>query len=134
MDEQKTMTSDPASKVETVSVLDSLELKLDNGKKWIAYAETHKGINLMDAIISAFKKENKNGYVILGNDLSKHTGYIIENCSMKGEPHNQLHVVLVPMLDEISILRDQTNIIDSKKALNKLERLILAYSKHFKVD
>ncbi|MFT5847194.1 MAG: hypothetical protein ACJARX_001912 [Psychroserpens sp.] len=132
--EQKIRTSYSASQVEAVSILDTLELKLDNGKKWIANAETHQGVKLMDSIILVFEKEGKNDYVILGDDLSKQTGYIIKNCSMKGKPHDQLHVVLVPMLDEISILREQINTIESRKALYKLERLISAYFTHFKIE
>lgn len=131
--EQKTKTSDSTSELERISVLDTLQIKLDNGEKWIANIETHEGVKLMDSIISAFKKESKKDYVSLGDDLSKQTSYIIKNCSMKGEPHNQLHVVLVPMLDEISILREQTNTSESNAASIRLEQLISAYFMHFKI-
>nr|WP_321228423.1 hypothetical protein [uncultured Psychroserpens sp.] len=132
-DVQKENSIDTAEDVKEILVLDSLELKLDDGDKWLANLETHEGVKLMDSIITVFKKENKEDYVVLGDDLSKQTSYIIKNCSMKGEPHDQLHVVLVPMLDEISILREQTNAAESKAALDRLEQLISSYFKYFKV-
>ncbi|MFK7780987.1 hypothetical protein [Psychroserpens sp.] len=132
--EENKINSNQDSDIETISILDTLQLKLDQGEKWIANVETHKGVKQMDSIISAFKKENKNDYVALGTILSKQTSYIIKNCSMKGEPHDQLHVVLVPMLDEISILREPTTSIESKEALVRLEQLILKYFEYFKVN
>ncbi len=118
---------------ERISVADNLELHLNNGDKWIVNPETHEGIKIMDSIISAFKKENKKDYNALGKALSKQTSYIIKNCSMKGEPHDQLHVVLIPMLDEILFLRASGNTTDSYKALTTLDALIDTYFKHFKL-
>lgn len=120
------------TKAEAITVVDNLELKLNEGQKWVANAETHKGVKIMDSMISAFKKESNKDYKILGENLSKQTSYIIKNCSMKGEPHDQLHVVLVPMLDEISILKESNNNTRSNTALTDLETLIEAYFHHFK--
>lgn len=116
-----------------ITVLDTIQLKLNDGAKWIANVETHNGVKHMDTIISVFKKEKRNDYKVLGDSLSKQTGYIIKNCSMKGEPHDQLHVVLVPMLDEITILRDDNNTLQSKTALERLEQLVSVYFMYFKV-
>ena len=52
---------------------------------------------------------------------------------MKGEPHDQLHVVLIPMLDEISILREETDEEKTIQALHNLELLVSTYFKFFKV-
>jgi hypothetical protein len=65
--------------------------------------------------------------------LSKQTGYIIKNCTMTGEPHDQLHVVLVPMLDEISVLRETDSDLDAQKALKSLQNLIKTYYNYFKI-
>jgi CRISPR/Cas system CSM-associated protein Csm2 small subunit len=51
---------------------------------------------------------------------------------MTGEPHDQLHVVLVPMLDEISIMRESKNDKESENALINLKDLIQAYYEYFK--
>lgn len=131
--EVKHMTSNQDSDVKTNSVLDTLSLKLNVNEKWIANAETHEGVLKMDAIISEFKKNKKWDYKGLGESLSKQTSYIIKNCSMKGEPHDQLHIVLIPMLDEISTLREEDHKAKSDRAVENLEALIQAYFKHFKL-
>jgi len=108
------------------------ELKLDNGSKWIANLETHDGVKNMDAIIKGFQSKTNKDYTVLGEALSKETSVIIKKCSMKGEPHDQLHVVLVPMLDEISTLKETNVVPETKQAsLEKLDFLIKKYFEHF---
>jgi hypothetical protein len=119
------------SESQSVIILD--DLVLNDGGKWIVNKETHEGVKQMDAIISAFSSDSNTDYKKLGEDLSKQTSSIIKNCNMKGEPHDQLHVVLVPMLDEISILKEQSNPTKSKIALDRLEHLITAYFQHFQL-
>lgn len=131
--ETKKTNSNLDAEVKTISIIDTLSLKLNVNEKWIANLETHQGVSKMDAIISAFKTNSKTDYKILGEDLSKQTSFIIKHCSMKGESHDQLHVVLLPMLDEISILREDTNHEKKKLALHNLELLVSTYFKFFKV-
>lgn len=131
--ETKKMNSIEESEVESLSIIDTLSLKLNDGQKWIANIETNEGISKMDSIISTFKKSKGNDYETLGNNLAKQTGYVIKHCSMKGEPHDQLHVVLIPMLDEISVLREEDDEEKNKLALHNLEALISAYFEFFKV-
>lgn len=118
---------------EEVSLLDTLQLKLNHGEKWKANLETHVGIKNMDSIIKHFANQNTKDYVALGQLLSAQTSFVIKNCSMKGEPHDQLHVVLVPMLDEVSILKASESKDSAEAALSKLEDLIYNYFTHFKL-
>lgn len=119
--------------VEDISIVDTLSLKLNVGEKWLVNEETHEGVTKMNAIISDFNKSENTNYKTLGDSLSKQTSYIIKNCTMTGEPHDQLHVVLVPMLDEISIMRESKNDKESENALINLKDLIQAYYEYFKL-
>ena len=85
----------------------------------------------MDSILRVFRSDSTKDYVALANALSQQTSVIIKKCSMTGEPHDQLHVVLVPMLDEISKLKESEPDALPEKALHQLEILIAAYFKHF---
>ena len=122
------------SETEEISLLDTLTLKLNNGEKWVANNETQFGIIKMDSIITAFKADSNEDYTSLGKAISKQTSFIIKSCNMTGEAHDQLHVVLVPMLDEISILKESTNAEESKSALNELEDLMEGYFSHFRIQ
>ena len=130
-DSQKSVSN--SVETEDISLLDTLTLKLNNGEKWVANNETQIGIVKMDSIIQKFKNDETNNYLGLGNDLSKQTSFIIKSCNMKGESHDQLHVVLVPMLDKISTLKESDNIEECKSSLVELENLIESYFYHFKV-
>ncbi|OUR93432.1 hypothetical protein A9Q87_05280 [Flavobacteriales bacterium 34_180_T64] len=116
-----------------ITLLDTLQLKFDRGEKWQVNDETHVGLLKMDSIIRKFKTDSQKDYVDLGELLSKQTSFVIKNCSMKGESHDQLHVVLVPMLDEISMLKESTTTSESVNALSNLESLIHNYFRHFKL-
>ncbi len=128
---KKSVSNTPETK--EISLLDTLTLKLNQGEKWVANNETQIGVFKMDSIIKAFKTDGKDDYLNLGKDLSKQTSFIIKSCNMTGEAHDQLHVVLVPMLDEISTLKEASNSADSKSALTELEALVDAYFSHFKL-
>lgn len=108
-------------------------LKLDNGQQWTANLETHQGFQKMDSIIKSFKIEGTENYKLLGENLSIQTNFVIKNCTMKGEPHDELHVILLPVLDQISILKESKNSIDAQNAFNTLEELIQEYFVYFKV-
>ena len=118
---------------EEISLLDTLSLRLNSGEKWIVNNETHVGVSKIDSIIKAHKTNKENNYINLGNNLSKQTSFIIKSCNMTGEAHDQLHVILVPMLDEISILKESNKLEESKSAFIKLEELINTYFKYFKI-
>lgn len=104
-------------------------LVFNDGGKWIANEETHIGMKRIDSII-------KNNTVLdgktLGEALSKETSYIIKNCDMKGDPHDQLHVVLVPILEEITEIKEITEPIVLKESMAHLEGLVNTYFIYFK--
>ena len=117
---------DKSNSTESIITLEGLVF--NNGEKWIANSETHVGMKRIDSIL---KNNTTSDGKILGEALSKETSYIIKSCDMKGEAHDQLHVVLVPILEEITNVKD---VIDSNVLNNKvshLKSLINTYFKYF---
>lgn len=108
-------------------------LKLNNGQQWTANLETHQGFQNMDSILKTFKKKGNQNYKLLGENLSVQTNFVIKNCTMKGESHDELHVILLPVLDQISILKESKNSIDAQNAFTTLGELIQDYFVYFKV-
>ncbi len=121
-----------SSEKKELNIDESIKLKLNNGQKWIANEETHIGIKNMDSLIKAFNANDAKSYFDLGQALSIQTSFVIKNCTMKGEAHDQLHVVLVPMLDDILVLKETKNNKDASKALENLKTLITKYFIHFR--
>ncbi len=108
----------------------SLEgLTLNNNNKWTANKETHVGMKKIDSIL---KNNSFSDNKLLGEALSKETSYIIKSCNMTGEAHDQLHIVLVPILEEITEIKDISNTDELKSKTTNLKRLVSAYFKFFK--
>lgn len=104
-------------------------LSLNNNEKWTANEETHIGMNRIDSILKTNTTSNGK---ILGDALSKQTSYIIKSCDMTGEAHNQLHVILIPILEEITAVKDVEDISTLKKKKTTLMGLTAIYFDHFK--
>ena len=105
-------------------------LTLNNNEKWIANKETHIGMKRIDSIL---KNNTSSNGRILGKALSKQTSYIIKSCDMEGEAHDQLHVVLVPILEEITDIKDVENPLEIEKKVITLQSLTATYFKYFKI-
>ena len=69
----------------------------------------------------------------LGEVLSKQTSYIIKSCDMTGEAHDQLHIVLVPILEEITDIKDIENRSELEEKVTVLQGLIVTYFEYFKI-
>lgn len=115
-------------KTESTIVLKGLAL--NNGKQWVANQETHIGMKRIDSIL---KTKTSIDTKTLGNVLSKETSYIIKSCNMKGEAHDQLHIVLVPILEEITDLKDVENDTTKAQKIKRLKLLVAKYFEFFKV-
>jgi hypothetical protein len=105
-------------------------LVLNNGEKWIANEATHIGMKRIDSIL---KNNTTLDGKTLGDALSKETSYIIKSCDMTGEAHDQLHIVLVPILEEITDLKDITDSNKAKEKVSYLKGLVHTYFKYFRV-
>ena len=118
------------AKPEKHSAIQLEGLTLNNNEKWIANKETHIGMKRIDSIL---KNNTSTNGKLLGNALSKQTSYIIKSCDMEGEAHDQLHVVLVPILEEITDIKDVKNSLDVEKKVTTLRRLTATYFQYFKI-
>ncbi len=119
--------NDKISTPESIIIPEGLEL--NKGKKWIANVETHIGMKRIDSIL---KQNTSLDGKALGEALSKETSYIIKSCNMKGEAHDQLHIVLVPILEEITEIKDVTEVDKLKDKSAYIKGLVNTYFKYFK--
>lgn len=79
-------------------------LKLDNGSKWIVNSTTIAAIQNMNSNCVEFDGAD---HVELGNLLMFQVNDMLENCTMTGQGHNQLHVWLLPLIDGINQLQSE---------------------------
>lgn len=107
------------------------ELKLNNGNLWEANAETTEGINAMLQLMTNFPEvETAEAYATLKTNLEDQFKTIIQECTMTGEAHDQLHLFIVPMRDLFNGLT-ASDLKSSKAHFNKLNTHLKTYKNYF---
>ena len=102
------------------------KLHLNNGKKWIVNEATEVGMKNMQAIIIAFAQNKSTDFAKLGQELGQESQTLINKCDMTGPAHDQLHLVLHPMLTAISGIKK-----GNAKDVIKMSNLLADYFEHF---
>ena len=107
------------------------EIKLDNGKKWQANSETNEGVLKMQNSIKDFSSNTLEGYYELAEKLNVDKNYVIKNCTMKGDSHDNLHVWLLPLIAKIDALSEANTIEEAAKLKQSIEENINEYADYF---
>ena len=94
--------------------------------KWKVNAATHEGMTNIQSILKGEVELDS-----VGLQMAKQTTYIINKCDMKGEEHDQLHTVLHPMLENIDVLKNSTEVEAKESALTNMKELIKKYFESF---
>lgn len=101
-------------------------VQLDNGKKWIANAETTDGIQNMLALLETQSANPTYDIKVLKEKmLSEFTG-IFQKCTMKGESHDQLHNFLLPLKEKLEKLKG-----GEAKDLEEIKSYLTTYKNYF---
>jgi len=110
-------------------------LQLNNGEKWLANPETSEGMLMMQILIKGFydTSEDNRNYAEFTGELQYQCNYIIKNCSMKGDSHDQLHEVLHPILEEVKLAQNAASYEDADKSIQKVNELLTQYFLYFEV-
>ncbi len=106
-------------------------LSLDNGNRWKANMETTVGINNMIQLMDSFSdKDDIVAYATLKINLDNEVNAIFTNCTMTGEPHEQLHNYLLPLMD---MLREvgSSDLETCQDGFVKLMKHLKEYSTYF---
>lgn len=106
--------------------------QLNNGKKWIANAETVEAIDNMIAILATeYEEERVINYASDGQKLEIEFEKMIANCTMTGEAHEQLHLYIMPLKLEINSLIECEHIEECAIKLLDLLRYLGTFKELF---
>jgi hypothetical protein len=81
------------------------EMALNNGIKWEANLETTFGVDAMGQLILETETRSIEDYRNLGNALNEIKNGIVQECTMTGASHDNLHVFLHPLIQKIELLQ-----------------------------
>ena len=114
-----------------VKQVDPLEgLTLNNGSKWIVNKATDEGMRKIKSLLTEYVKNDGKDHVDLALKMSYESSNLINKCHMVGKDHDQLHIVLAPILDSIEEIKNTENV----QPLLNLSVYLAAYFEHFTVN
>lgn len=122
---------------ETHQETPELTLSLNNGAKWKSDESTFTGMKRLELTLFNFSKDFKeptiNDYNKLGEALANINADIIKQCSMEGKDHDQLHILLAPMLENVDVIKKGTDPVQVEENVQELRSAITKFFAHFEV-
>ena len=107
------------------------DIKLNNGVKWEANIETTEGVVKMQALIKSQTTTSIDDYHQLADKLNDAKNKVVKACTMKGASHDNLHVWLLPLMQNIKALSETKTVEDASKIKQSFEENINAYYDYF---
>lgn len=102
-------------------------LGTDQGKKWQADEATIQGIRQMSATAAAGRAGTLQGKA-LADSLSANFADIFKKCTMKGAAHDQLHLYLQPLKQQLDALKGGA---DETKLVNEMLDHLAKFDQYF---
>lgn len=107
------------------------KISLNNGEKWPANPETTQGISNMVIYVNEVPAEpNPNNCQALRTKMESELNSLVQQCTMTGEAHEQLHNYLIPMTEMIKRL-DTQDPGDCKSTVMELKQHLHEYGNYF---
>ena len=125
------------SQAKTMHANTEIKLSLNNGVKWHSDESTFTGMKRLEMTLSNFSNYNKEpstmDYNKLGVALANVDKDIISQCSMKGKDHDQLHLLLAPMLANVDVIKNGQDLLEIKVNTEALNEAIIMFFEHFEI-
>lgn len=107
------------------------EIKLNDGKKWEANKETTEGVDKMLDLFENPDLKTTEDFHNLAAKLNELKNYLVKNCTMKGESHDNLHIFLHPLIEKIEALGTVTNTDEGYKISESIIENLKYYYTYF---
>lgn len=104
---------------------------LNNGQRWNANLETTAGIQKMSSLFKELPEQpTREDYKSLKSRLDHEFDMILQNCTMTGEAHDQLHNYLMPLKEMMGDL-DSNSAEEAKMASDNIQHHLMEYDNYF---
>lgn len=113
---------------------ETTELALNNGTKWQADSSTNRHLVSLTTTANMFKIDPYpplEQYHIFSGDMKKGLDSMIQDCKLKGEPHEALHHWLEPVLRQTNELKNVSDTATARSIFDSLDHRINIYYDYF---
>ena len=112
-------------------------ISLNNGTRWNSDQSTFTGMKRLELTLYNFRAGHNNptvaDYNVLGNALATIDNEIISQCSMTGKDHDQLHILLAPMLANVDVIKNGEDLVEIKVNTEAINEALVQFFEHFEV-
>lgn len=109
-------------------------LALNNGSKWTVDSVTSENFVFLKNVAENFAQKpfpDQKQFGMVANDLQNGFNKLIQQCTMKGDAHNELHKWLEPALQNVKDLKNSTDTAQSKKTFDELKGRLENFRNYF---
>lgn len=106
-------------------------INLNQGKKWIVPAEMQGYLTQSETLVANFFPKTIVDYHLLAKQLQNLKSELVQNCTMKDQGHDALHLWLVPYMDLLDTLAATENTNDGEIIVKELTHAFEIYHQHF---
>lgn len=107
------------------------EIELNQNEAWNADSVTNNGVEKLQQTLNEFSTNTLKDYHQLANHLIEINNYIIDNCTMKGEAHENLHIWLYPLLEKVKLLKEAKTTVEAEEIRVSIECSVQKYATYF---
>lgn len=107
------------------------EISLNNNEKWAVNEEMKPFILEAEIILNEYLETKAIDYQTLASQLKEKNKGLIQNCSMKGASHDELHKWLHPHMDLIDLLAKSESNQDAQLIVQQLEKSFDTFHLYF---
>ncbi|MFC2088364.1 hypothetical protein ACFLSX_02095 [Calditrichota bacterium] len=109
-----------------------MKFTLNNDQKWQMDAHTRNSLKNIDSILIAKDQlTSTEDYKTLGNEINNELLSLIQDCTMEGPAHDQLHVFLGYFYPLVQDLKNENSVELYNKTLIDIKNLLSEYHKYF---
>lgn len=107
------------------------EITLNENEPWQANTATNDGVKKLKNVVNEFPVKTMKDYHQLANQLTEINNFIIDNCTMKGEAHENLHIWLYPLLEKVKLLKEAKTTVEAEEIRVSIECSVQKYATYF---
>lgn len=107
------------------------EIELNQNEPWNADLVTNNGVEKLKQVLDEFQTTSLKDYHQLANQLININNYIIDNCTMEGASHDNLHIWLQALLEKVSKLKQASSVAEAEELKASIEFSVNQYSTYF---
>ena len=106
-------------------------LELNDGEKWIVNEEMKPFVAKQEELLNTYMQSNSSDYEALANQLQRQNELLIQNCTMTGKSHDELHKWLHPYMGLLVDLSEAQTEDEADKMVSEVETSLETYHAYF---